>query len=246
MYRSVEPQDGESGLAAHPHRFVLRGEPADAAMPPLCAHCGQPAAERVTVEKVFRRTSSDDPTRHVIAGVAVPFCGACAAQHRTAAVPPTRWQALLTGLMNFDILGAVMPALAGLFVLHLALKDLLKGRFVSSLFVLALAAMFFGIAWLQRRHVWAATEHLRVAPQGEVGRAFDFSDDVAPAFEPPRFVCTIRDGRFAAAFAALNAERVYRPESPRARQEQQRASRKLWLAVAVMIVIALLGMLFGS
>lgn len=246
MYRPIEPQDGEAALAAHPHRFTLRGDPATLAMPPLCPNCGAAAAERFEVQKVFRRTSSDDPTRHVISSLRLPLCVACAARHRGIAVAPTALQRVLAGFSSFDMLGAVALSAAGLFVLNLVLRELLKGRVINGLLLGALAAVFFLIAWLHGRHVWDATAHRRVPPQGEVARAFDFSDDVSPMFEQPRFVCTVKDAAFATAFAHLNADRLYRPESAAARQEQATAKWKFWLAVAVMVLIGILGAIFGD
>ena len=246
MDRSFAPQQVDGQLAEHPHRFILCGEPGGLAMPPLCPNCGEAAADRVTVEKVFRRRSSEASDSYLIVPVALPLCAGCAVRHRAGTVQPTRWQRVLSSFSNADMLGAVLPAIAALFVLQLALRDLLNGRLLRSTLPFALAAVFAAIAWYQRKHVWAETAHLRVPQQSEVARAFDFSDDVAPAFEQPRFICTMKDGRFATAFAALNADRLYRPDSTEARGEQRRAKRQLRVVLVLLAIAALAMVLFGS
>lgn len=246
MNRRFEAQPADGELAAHPHRFVMRGEPGALVMPPLCPNCGQPAAERVTVEKVFRRSSSEASDRHLIAAIALPLCAACAARHHGGTVQPTRWQRVLSSFSSADMLGAVLPAVAALFVLHLALRDVFNGRWLRSTLPFALAAVFALIAWYQRRHVWAETAHLRVPARSDVARAFDFSDDVAAAFEQPRFICTVKDSGFAAAFEALNAERLYRPDSTEARSEQRRAKWLLRVVLVLMALAAVALVLFGS
>lgn len=237
MSSRIEPQDGAESLIGHPHRYTMRGAPGELALPPLCPNCGSPAAERIEYAKVFRRTYSDEPTEHRIVSVSVPFCARCAAAHRQQSVPPTPLAELVAKFAHFDMLGAVLPAAAAVFVGYLALKELFKGRFVSFLFIGGLAAVFALIAWAQRGHVLQATEHLRVRKLSDVTQAFDFSDDVAAAFEPPRFVCTVRDRTFAEAFQALNRDRRWHADSPQARADQQAAKRKMWKVGAVVAIV---------
>lgn len=239
----IQPQDRDTGLVPHPHRCTLRGDPASLQFPPLCAHCGAPAARRVAYAKVFRRTYSDSPTEHLTTEVDVPFCAACAARHDAAAPPRTRLDDLLAGLSTFDMLGALMPALAGAFCVYLAAKDVVRGHIARAPWMLGLAAIFGAIAWHQRRHVWQATRHLRVPAQTDVTAAFDFSDDVSDVFEPPRFTCTMRDARFAEALLALNADRVWTATSPQAVTERKSANRRLWLAGGAFGLVGLAAML---
>jgi hypothetical protein len=236
---STRTLDGDSGIAAHAHRMTLRGDPSMLDFPPLCARCGAPASSRLPYAKAFTRTHSDSPTEHIVTHVAVPFCAPCTALHGQQSQPPTLARKVLTSFATADMFGAVFPAAAALFVVWLALKDLFNGRLLRSLTMLPIAAVFAAIAWWQRRHVWQETEHLRLAPASEVTRAFDFSDDLAAAFEPPRFVCSMQDARFAEAFRALNRSREWHAGSPQARAERRAASRKMWVIGAIVAALAL-------
>jgi hypothetical protein len=241
MTRRFEPQDGASGLAAHPHRFTLRGAPGTLAFPALCAHCGNPAPDKLPCSKVFRRVNSDAPNSHVVVSVAVPYCSACIAQHRSVTPPLTPLAKVLSSFSTGEMLGAVFPALAAAFLAYLGLKDLLRGDLIGAAILLAIGAAFGALARFQWRHVWEETEHLRVPPQSDVSRAFDFSDDMAPSFEPPRFVCTVRDARFAAAFEALNGQHAWVADSPAARADRRDANRQMWIIGAIVAAIALAG-----
>jgi hypothetical protein len=240
MPARIEPQDGDSALAAHAHRFTLRGDPGSWDFPALCPNCGAAAPHQLVCSKVFRRTHSDSPNSYLVASVAVPFCDGCIARHRAQAQPPTPLRQVLSSFATGDMLGALFPGMAAAFVVWLALKDLFDGRVDRFLVMLAVAG-FGAIAWFQRRHVWQETAYLRVPPQSDVTQAFDFSDDIAPAFESPRFVCTVRDARFASAFEALNRPREWVADSAAARADQRQANRKAWIVGAMVGVIALVG-----
>jgi hypothetical protein len=245
MTTRSEPRLPDSGVVAHPHRFTLQGSPGSLSFPPLCPNCGNPAAAEIEYAKVFQRTHSDAPTEHIVTSVRVPLCATCAAVHHEQAAPAGRLSRVLSSFATGEMLGAVMPAIAALFVVYLTLKQLFKSRFDVAGVLIALAAFFALIAWSQRRHVWRATEHLRVAPPTEMTTAFDFSDDIAPAFEPPRFVCTMRNERFAKDFITLNRQLEYRADSPSAVADREKANRTLWLVGAVVVALALLGYLLG-
>jgi hypothetical protein len=240
MNAGFAPQDGAQGVTAHPHRLTLRDHPATWTFPNLCAACGTMAAERIVCSKVFRRTHSDSPTENIVSSVAVPFCAACAASHREQTPELTTVRKVLLSFSTAEMFGAVLPGLAAAFVVWLALKDLVNGRFLRALTMLPIAAFFGLIAWYQRRHVWRDTAHLRVPAQSSVARAFDFSDDMAAVFESPRFVCSIQHPTFAQAFEALNRDRLWVAGSPAVRAEQQAAKRKTWIGVAIVVVIALI------
>jgi hypothetical protein len=237
------PQDGPSELAEHGHRYVLRGEPGSLTFPPQCPHCGHVAARRLPCAKVFRRSDSDGPNEHVVVSLQVPYCDACIARHRAESRELGIWAKVLSSFSTAEMLGAVFPGIAAVFVLWLVLKHLLSGDLVVAGVFSLLALFFASIALLQRRQVWRATEHLRVPRQSDITRAFDFSDNVAPAFEPPRFVCSVRDPAFAQAFEQLNLDREWVPNSPAAKADRRKARLKTWAIGAVVGALALIGLL---
>jgi hypothetical protein len=245
MTTRSEPPLPDSEVMAHSHRFTLQGSPSALSFPPLCPNCGNSASAEIEYAKVFQRVHSDAPTEHIVTSVRVPICGQCAAVHHEQAAPPNRLSRVLSSFATGEMLGAVFPAMAALFVVYLTLKELVKGRFDAAAIFIAVAAFFAVIAWSQRRHVWRATEHLRVAPPTEMTKAFDFSDDIAPAFESPRFVCTMRNERFATDFIAFNRQLEYRADSTSAVADRKKASRTMWLVGAVVLALALLGYLLG-
>jgi len=238
MIQCIEPQDSSSELAPHPHRLTLRGSSGSADFPPLCPYCGSSAANKIAVAKVFRHTDSDGPTRYVVSSVAVPFCDPCIARHRAQEVRPSLTSYLLSGFATMEMLGAVFPAMGALFLVYLALGDALHGRGTRFLVELGIGAVFALIAWGQSQVVWGQTERFRVPPQSDVTMAFDFSDDEAPAFESARFVCTMRDARFANAFRALNIEREWLARSPAVLAERRRSNRLMWVVGLVLAVFA--------
>ncbi|MBC7954921.1 MAG: hypothetical protein H7Y33_03495 [Cytophagales bacterium] len=240
-----EPQLAGSQPVAHHNRFTLQGSPSSLSFPPLCPNCGGAAAETIEYAKVFRRVHTDAPTEHIVTSVRVPMCSQCAALHHQQAAPPSQLSKVLSSFATGDMLGAVLPAIAAVFVAYLALKELVKGRFDAFGIFVLVAAFFAVIAWSQRRHVWQATHHLRVAPATDMTQAFDFSDDIASAFESPRFICSMRDERFANAFSALNSELKYRADSASAVADRKQANRTMWLVGAVVVALALLGYLVG-
>lgn len=238
MIQCIEPQDNASELAPHPHRLTLRGSPGGAAFPALCPHCGSPATNRIEYAKVFRHTDSEGPTRYVVSSVAVPFCDPCIARHRARQVKPPLGATLLSSFATLDMLGAVFPAMAALFLAYLALGDLLHGRATRFLVELGIGAVFAMIAWAQGLAVWRETDRFRVPPQSDVTIAFDFSDDTASAFETARFVCAMRNDRFADAFRALNIDREWHAKSPEAVAERKRTKRVVWIFGAILAVFA--------
>ena len=238
MIKCIEPQDSASELAPHPHRLTLRGSPGGSHFPPLCPHCGSAATNKIAYAKVFRHTDSDGPTGYVVSSVAVPFCDPCIALHRAQQVKPSLTSHLLSGFAGMDMLGAVFPAMAALFLVYLALGDALHGQGTRVLVELGIGAVFALIAWGQGKAVWRQTERFRVPPQSEVTLAFDFSDDAAPVFESARFVCTMRNDRFANAFRALNIEYEWLPGSAQTLAERRRSNRLTWIFGMVLLVFA--------
>ena len=234
-----EPQGNASELAPHPHRFTLRGAASSLQFPPLCPNCGSSAANPLTYAKVFRGSDSDGPTRYTVTSITVPFCDACIARHRAAEVKRTMMSDLISSFATMDMLGAVFPALAALFLLYLALGDLFHARATRMLVELGIGALFGLIAWAQSHAVWDQIERFRVPSLSDVTIAFDFSDDTAPAFESARFVCTVRNPVFANAFRVLNVGREYLPKSPQAQAERLRSNRLLWIFGGLLAAFAL-------
>ncbi len=245
MMQRIASQDNASELTPHPHRLTLRGTPREADFPPLCPHCGNAAANRIEYAKVFRHSDSDGPTRYVVSSVSVPFCDSCIASHRAQEVRPALIENVLSSFATMDMLGAVFPAIAAVFLAYLALGDVLHGRGTRFLVELGIGAVFALIAWAQGLAVWAETEHLRVPPLSEVTRAFDFSDDSASAFEAARFVCTMRNQSFANAFRILNIDREWLTNSPQALAERRRTNRLVWIFGIVLALFALWDVLRG-
>ncbi len=234
-----EPQDNASELAPHQHRYTLSGRLSSLQFPPLCPNCGSAAKKPLTYAKVFRQPDSDGPTRYVVTSIAVPFCDTCIARHRAQEEKRTMTSDLISSFATMDMLGAVFPALAALFLLYLALGDLFHARATRVLVELGIGAVFGLIAWAQSRAVWDQTQRFRVPPQSDVTIAFDFSDDTASAFESARFMCTVRHAAFADAFRVLNAGREYLPNSPQAQAERRRSNRMLWVFGALLAAFAL-------
>lgn len=247
MFRRIAPQYRDEGLAAHPHRFVLRGQPGDMELPPLCPNCGAAATERIRLDKVFENRDPDGPTRYDPIGVELPICAACAAQHRAQVTEPTRLERVASSFATFDMVGAVMLGVAALFCGWLALKDIFKGRLISALLLLGLAGLFVLFAKAQWRKALDDTAHRRVPQPSEAARAFDFSDDLSQAFEKPRFAVSMKDAAFAQAFERLNGTRMYRAESAEAVQEMQSAKRKtVWVFAALVVLALAMAWVFGE
>jgi hypothetical protein len=239
------------GLEPHDHRFIVRGDPGSLAFPPLCAWCGSAAARKLTYAKAFTRSySSDTPSSHVVSTVQVPFCEACLQRHEAGARPRTPLANALASLMHSDSMGAVALGIAAVFVGGVCLKNLVKGN-TGPLWVWApLGAAFALMARAQARSGWANSAHQRVDPGTEITRAFDYGDTNENTFEAVRFTCTIRDPAFAAAFEALNRERMWIPGSPAVQAERRASDRRLWKfgigLVVVLIAVRLLKGLFGG
>jgi hypothetical protein len=237
-------QYGASELAPHPHRYTLRGEPGGAIYPSLCPNCGKSASARIECAKVFRRASDgESPNEFVVTSADVPFCDACIAIHRAQEQKRSAVDDLIILFRTGEIFGAIFPGLGAAFLAWIGLKDLFHGQWTRFAIEIGLAAFFGFIAKVQAQSVWQGTAHLRVAPQTTVSIAFDFSDDMAEPFEPPRFICTVRDDAFASEFAALNRINAWHPDSVHALADRKRAKRTTWIVLTVLVVVAVIGWL---
>jgi hypothetical protein len=236
--------EGDADVVAHPHRFTLRGDPVNLVFPPLCAHCGAAAAGTLVRAKAFYREASSGTSRdYAVNQVAVPFCAGCIAAHADQAQAPSLAARWALNLASFENVGAIALTVAALFFAYLALKFLLRADLIGASLPLVLCLVLAWAARHQLRLGWRATGYRRLPPASDVTRAFDFSDDIAQPFEPPRFICTVRDARFAAAFSALNRDREWSAASPAAVADQRAAKRKLWVIGGVLAALALAGLI---
>lgn len=242
MAERFRPQERDARLAPHTHRYTFRGEPTSLVFPPLCPHCGATASTEVACTKVFARTHSDSSPTYVTTTLLVPFCGDCARRHTAQSPTHSRWADLLSTFSN-EMFGAVTGALGAAFFVYLGLTRVLRDPFGATI-TFGVAALIGWYARTMWRMAWRDSEYRRVSPQTDMTSAFDFSDDLSSAFESARFVCTVRDARFAESLARLNADRLWVATSPEAQAEQRRASRKLWLVAVAVGLLALLVLLF--
>lgn len=235
MKPAFTPQRGDRNLMPHAHRMTLGGSPSTLTFPPLCPNCGKPATRRIRCTKVFYSFGSHT-TNYELSSADVPFCDACIARHEAQDLAPTSGSNLLARVISAGSLIPVLVvgalALAGAHVAGLTTAD--DGGVRLFLVLLGLPA---GMGALL--HARGVARRARVPPQSSVTEAFDFSDDVREGFEPHRFVCTIRDGGFAQAFAALNRERLWQADSPKAQAQRRSSNRKFLLLVAVIAVFVL-------
>lgn len=222
----------------HSQRMTLWGTPQDLHFPPLCAHCGGATVRRIAVAKTFRRSSgSDTPDSDVTVSAAVPFCEPCIARHRELTPPADPWRIFSSHLTPGAILASPALLAAALFCAVQALRELAAGR-TSAGTVFALSAIalgWFGLRQAQR--VWRHVQALRTSAQTAVTESFDFGDHEPPPFEAPRFVCTMRNERFAAAFRDLNRQAEYERGSDAAVADRQTGNRQFRIVATIVAVI---------
>lgn len=243
MSERFRPQERDTRLVPHPYRYTFRGEPTSLTFPPLCPRCGATASTHIACAKVFARTYSDSPTTYVTTTVLVPFCGDCAREH-TAQAPTYSWWADLVSSFSTELMGAVAWAFGAVFFVYLGAKQVLRRDLLEAAMMFGIAALIGWSARGMQRIAWRDLQYRRVPPQTDLTSAFDFSDDLSSVFESARFACTVRDARFAEALAQLNADRLWAASSPEVQIEQRSARRKLWVAFAAFVLLALLLSLF--
>jgi hypothetical protein len=223
--------------------LTLYGEPGSLSFPALCPNCGRNANRNISYSKAFCRVS--DLNSYVVSSVNVPFCDNCIAQHQLLAKPPSRLAKLVSSFSDADMIAALFYGAAAAFVGRLALADLLHGRWSHFSIEVLIAIVLGSIAWSQGCRSWRETEHLRIVPQTEITRAFDFDDHHRSVLEPNVFTCTIRDPQFARELKALNHSREWSHDSPRERIDRRRTQRQMWIYGAVMLAIAAAMQLLG-
>ena len=236
--RSRKQMWAEGALAPHPYKLELRGSVAELAWPNLCAYCGEPALERIVVQKVFRPL----PRRHGshsgglrayrINSAPIPFCSRCAATHRTTVQRPSIAKKMLQLLIN----PLIIPVAGFLWLTTVFWRSFRTnpiidpGRFPEWAVVAFLAA---ALAWCVFV-LWRSTAPGRLDPQTDITRSCDFSEDVSAWLEKERRIYALSNKSFADAMAVLNVSRVWTAE-------EQKRSRKYEWVVAALLLASLLG-----
>jgi hypothetical protein len=211
LKRVSSAQTDENELAQHPHRIRFWGnDPGHLAFPPLCPNCGAAATASLAYSKVFHQEQAYFARGYVTTVVKVPYCDACIARHRAEVPPPRTLIDLLMHLraaseplwMVAFAVSAIAAGCGGILLLPRILPLAVSLLLLS----LLLAAVAFGCY----RSAQEGHEYLRASPQGGITTAFDFSDGAEMADESARFLCTIRNERFAQEFTKLNFDHIYR------------------------------------
>jgi hypothetical protein len=226
----------ERALANHPYRIELTGGLRSVDWPTICANCGDSTHERLLVPKVFlrpryrgrrRRTMS----RHTVTAGEIPYCAACAAQHRSLTPPTsTTWQAL--GIIFTPML---IPIIGSIIMGTIALRAVLRISPSEPYARIAwgLPGLFLLICIWSIYCAWEMTKADRVERQSDVTLACDFSDDVSWFFERERRIYAMRNESFARALADANRDRVWTPEDDKRSGRISTAVLIIGLGVAV-------------
>jgi len=210
-------QSDESQLAPHPHRIRIWGSgPENLAFPSLCPNCGAPATNCLAYSKVFNAMKGRGLRGYVTAVVKVPYCDACIALHHLEVPPPrtlvdllVRLKAALQPLWTLAIAGCALAVGTGALVLLPRILPMAVSLLLISLLLTAAAFGSYRVAQEGRAF-------RRAAPQGGITTAFDFSESTSPDDESERFLCTIRNERFAQEFASLNSKHICTASGPSA------------------------------
>ena len=226
-------------LAVQPHRIELCGRPRSLVFPPVCAHCGAAATERIAVRKAFARPryhgsgmyGRSVPYRgDIVTSAHVPFCGDCADRHR-AVVQPISFMQRLRGFLLTPLL---VPLAGTAYVFFKTMPDVGDVPSNASAAWAAWgipAVMAFGFLWCFFI-AWVISRSSRIAQQTEITRACDFSDDVSRLFERRRHIYAVRDRSFFDAFAAANHDRVW------TEQDDARSERRTRATIAAIVFAA--------
>jgi hypothetical protein len=235
MSESFKPQQGERELVANPYRYELNAAPGALELPSLCARCAALATDRLTFAKVFRLGTRQGHIRYEVLHATIPCCPACQAQHLAEAPPRSAWSKLATMILSEAFLVALFPGAVGAFLLWLAVHGFGSGARDRGSMLASVGALFALLAVVMASRARSTTVRRRVPPLTSVTRAFDFSNNVAALFEPPRYVYALANEKFARAFIAANGERAWDPKGPTA----ERAARKRSIyAILVWTLIA--------
>jgi hypothetical protein len=165
----------------------------------------------------------------------VPYCRACIAQdahERDSLV--LRWRRRLGGML-IRFFPAVFPLGFAVYLLTTIEPPTHPGDPTGG-FERALALVFGLSSAGLLAYAWWDTRNCMVPKQTGVTLAFDFSPDVSDILDHgQRRIYTMRDPAFADAFAALNRDRMWRPD-PAA----MRAEKRVWITCLVFLALAAL------
>ena len=191
-------------LAVPPKRLVF---------PPICANCGRPATEHLTIAKVFdrattrrgRRRSPGDPTRHAVVRVDVTFCSPCVNRHRETVVETSAaWQMFKTFFSGY-----VVGAAACILAVYLYFQPYVLGSGDQTLTITPRpreAAMFAVVgAWCVFA-VWFGSRRFRIPQGSEVTASFDFERLKTSFWQANRYKYILRNDSFGSAFVEANRE----------------------------------------
>ena len=237
--RTRDQMWAESALTPHPYRLELRGSPADLAWPQSCAHCGEPATERIVVKKAFRprplshgRSAPNGLRAYRIGSASIPFCASCTATHRATVKRPSMAAKVLRLIVNPLIIPVAGFAWLGTVFWRAFRENPIAdpGPVSEWAVVLFLAAAMAWCVFL----LWRTTAPSRLEPQTDITRSCDFSEDVSRFLEKERRIYALRNKPFADAMSTLNADRLWTADD-------QARSRKVGFVVAVLTLASLAG-----
>lgn len=189
----------------------LSGKPV---FPRLCANCCAPAAERLTIARVFHTADSRG-----LVSFQPYFCSQCAAAHRRERKPdPTLffrrllhgWALWIPMAGSFWVFSVALP-----YALQAVAERDPKGIVLSG----GIALLFILITFTCAIGIWYGSNHLAVKPPTSITSAVDFTSDQSQTFEPTWRRFTLRNEAYARHFREANRERLWsrsRPEAGRA------------------------------
>jgi hypothetical protein len=242
--RSQEQISAQSGLVDHPYHIELTGSPNELSWPRVCANCGNAASEQIRVEKAFSggtrryRRSGSSGTRTRVIGAPIPFCTACAAEHRATHKKLTGIEKVMGVFINI----LAIPAIGLGWIAWKLLEGGLAGKPITTpegkLGWSIVAVVVCGFFWTLYQ-MWETTRVDRVDPRTEITLACDFSRDVSQAFEKERRIYAMRNETFARTFAEFNKDRIW-TNADQSRSNKRSRITGLILLVVLGIIAALL------
>ena len=232
--RTSMQRRAERSLANNSHRVELTGALRSLAWPSVCANCGDPTSERLTVRKVFLRPRvygrrRRGVSRHTITAAEIPYCGRCAQSHRELTPTKSLTRQALGILFTPLLIPIVGSATMGVISLR-AVRGISPTE-QHAIYAWGIPALFAFICVWCLLLAWDSTRPNRVEALSDVTRACDFSDDVSRFMERERRIYAMRNEAFARAFSDGNRERVWSEEDDR------RSARRALVVAAVAVVV---------
>jgi hypothetical protein len=241
--KPAEARERDDGLAENPHLIRLAGPLGGLRFPALCPSCGAAARQGLEIAKAFMRTGGTDQLRRFeIARAHVPFCPSCIAEHRRELDPLTVTERLLSMLRS----ELAWPGL-GLAALGVFFATQMSHQIASdpkgSLPLVALLVVLFSTAGVCLKAAWNKGERFRLPAPTRITSSFDFGDDQSNDFGTYARLYSIRDARFAEAFAHLNRDTSDQLLGPGGKA---RTNRNFILGLLLLALVVVLSALFQS